>query len=220
MCPTPPSTQPFAAASPSPSAVWYVSYGSNMDPRRLRSYLEGGCPPGGNADHPGARDGTPPADSAGVTLPGRLYFAGRSRVWGGGGVAFYDHDVAGPTPARAFLVTAEQFADIAAQEKGRTPAPGDPVESALSDGLPGGRLVLGRGYYETVLDVGALRGLPMYTFTAAQSCDAVVHTPPSTAYLATLAAGLRQAHDWPQDRIDDYFAEHTTRSRPEDAQGL
>src|SRR5699024_8552798 len=97
MCPTPPSTQPFAAASPSPSAVWYVSYGSNMDPRRLRSYLEGGCPPGGNADHPGARDGTPPADSAGVTLPGRLYFAGRSRVWGGGGVAFYDHDVAGPT---------------------------------------------------------------------------------------------------------------------------
>lgn len=197
-----------------PRTVWYVSYGSNMDPRRLRAYLEGGAPPGGAAEHPGARDGAPPADSAGVTLPGRMYFAGRSRVWDGGGVAFYDHDAAGPTPARAFLVTAEQFTDIAAQEMGRTPAPGDPVESALERGLPGGRLVLGPGYYETVLELGELRGLPMLTFTAAQRYGAAMHTAPSAAYLATLAAGLRQAHGWPQRRIDDYFAERTVTDRP------
>lgn len=210
------TAMPMPTTPTSPAAqrtVWYVSYGSNMDPRRLRAYLAGGAPPSGHADHPGARDSAPPARSVGVTLPGRMYFAGRSRVWGGGGVAFYDHDAAGPTPARAFLVTAEQFIDIAAQERGRTPAPGDPVESALADGLPGGRLVLGPGYYETVLNVGALHGLPMYTFTAAQRCDAVVHTVPSDAYLATLAAGLRAAHGWPQCRIDDYFAERTATKR-------
>jgi len=47
-----------------------------------------------------------------VDLPGALYFAGRSPKWGGG-VAFYDHLGDGPTAAREYLVTAEQFADVA-----------------------------------------------------------------------------------------------------------
>src|SRR5699024_2242991 len=64
--------------------IWYVSYGSNMSSERLRCYIEGGRPPGGNVDHVGARDRTPPIDTAGVILPGRLYFAGESRTWGGG----------------------------------------------------------------------------------------------------------------------------------------
>src|SRR3546814_21146861 len=95
--------------------LWYVSYGSNMSLVRLRCYLEGGCPPGARVTYAGARDSTLPAADVAVELPGSLYFAGESRTWGGG-VAFYDHDVPGPTPARAYKITAEQFADVAAQE--------------------------------------------------------------------------------------------------------
>src|SRR6476646_10736099 len=81
------------------SHVWYVSYGSNMSAARLTAYLEGGRPPGGSRAHPGARDGTPPARSIPVDLPGSLYFAGESPQWGGG-VAYYDHDTPGFTAAR------------------------------------------------------------------------------------------------------------------------
>lgn len=98
--------------------VWYASYGSNLCSERLTCYLAGGRPEGGRRTYPGARDTTPPTDSVALTLPGRIYFAQQSTTWGGG-IAFYDHRRAGPTPARAYLVTVEQFADIAMQEMER-----------------------------------------------------------------------------------------------------
>ena len=67
-----------------------------------------------------------------------MYFAGTSTTWHGG-VAFYDHDVPGPTPARAYLVTAEQFADVAAPEMHRVPDPDDPLEEVIMGGLDVGR---------------------------------------------------------------------------------
>ncbi|MGB9013248.1 MAG: hypothetical protein WCB95_10395, partial [Aeromicrobium sp.] len=110
--------------------VWYVSYGSNMWATRLACYLEGGTPPGGDRANPGARDQTPPVRSTAIDLPGTLYFAGRSAQWGGG-VAFYDHLSAGFTAARAYLVTAQQFADVAAQEMRREPVDRDPLADVV-----------------------------------------------------------------------------------------
>src|SRR4051794_35717515 len=100
----------------SQALVWYVSYGSNMSRGRLACYLQGGRPPGAAITYPGARDTSPPLAEMGIELPGSIYFAGVSKVWGGGGMAFYDHSVPGPTPAKAYLITAEQFADVADQE--------------------------------------------------------------------------------------------------------
>ena len=40
--------------------VWYVSYGSNLDPDRLGTYLSGGTPTGGHFTYQGARNATPP----------------------------------------------------------------------------------------------------------------------------------------------------------------
>ena len=103
-----------------------------MSQARLSAYLEGGVPPGGNAANPGAHDPTPPRRSVPVDLPGALYFAGDSPQWHGG-VAFYDHDgEGGPTAARAYLITAHQFADIAAQEMYRIPQQGDPSSRSSS----------------------------------------------------------------------------------------
>ncbi|MBM9464846.1 histone deacetylase [Aeromicrobium sp. YIM 150415] len=188
--------------------VWYVSYGSNLAAERLRLYLEGGTPPGGARRNPGARDPRPPLASAGVELPGALYFAGESPQWGGG-VAFYDHLTPGPTAARAYLVTAAQFVDIAAQEMHRVPREGDPLERVIVDGLggQGARHEVGPGHYETLIEVGRRDGLPMLTFTAPHGRDAVGHAAPSPAYLAMLANGLGESHGWDEDRTAAYFSQ-------------
>ncbi|KRF14107.1 histone deacetylase [Nocardioides sp. Soil797] len=193
----------------SASEVWYVSYGSNMSRRRLECYIRGGRPPGASVTYAGARDRTMPVEDVGVDLPGSLYFAGDSTVWGGG-TAFYDHDVPGPIPARAYRMTVGQFVDVAAQEMHRLPDPDDPLHDVLLDGLPNGlpdgRHAAGPGVYETLIEVGLLDNLPMLTFTAPHGLETVPHTRPEPAYLAMLADGLRDAHGWDDQRIEAYFA--------------
>ncbi len=188
--------------------VWYVSYGSNMWSTRLACYLEGGTPPGGDRVNPGARDRTPPARSTAIDLPGTLYFAGKSAQWGGG-VAFYDHLEPGFTAARAYLVTAQQFADVAAQEMRREPVDGDPLADVVLSPLPDGRHRAGPGVYETLVDVGSLDGRPLLTFTAPHSAHDAEHTVPSDAYLAAMASGLHESRDWTPAQITDYL---TTRA--------
>jgi hypothetical protein len=189
--------------------VWYVSYGSNMSAARLAAYLEGGIPPGGNRANPGARDGTLPRRSVPVDLPGALYFAGKSPQWGGG-VAFYDHDAqepgqGAPTAARAYLITAGQFADVAAQEMYRVPMEGDPLEEVVLGGIDGGVHHAGPGRYETLIEVGRLDDAPMLLFTAPHGIDHVDHTQPSASYLEMLAAGLRESRNWDDDKTSAYF---------------
>lgn len=188
----------------SAAEVWYVSYGSNMSRARLGCYIEGGRPPGASVTYVGARDTTMPVADLPVTLPGSLYFAGESQIWGGG-VAFYDHDAPGQTAARAYRITAAQFADVAAQEMHRIPDPDDPLKEVVIGGLDAGRHEAGPGEYETLIQVGSHDGLPMLTFTAPHGFAAVPHTRPRPAYLAMLAEGLRDAHGWDEERIDDYF---------------
>ena len=187
-----------------PPEVWYVSYGSNMCRERLRCYIQGGRPRGGALEYVGARDTTLPVADLAVELPGSLYFAGESPTWGGG-VAFYDPDVPGPTPARAYRITVQQFADVAAQEMHRLPEEGDPLEEVIIGGLETGRHEAGPGHYETLIEVGRHDGLPMLTFTSPHGLDAVPHTRPAPAYLAMLRRGLRECRGWGDDQIDFYF---------------
>ncbi len=198
------------AAGPA-DLVWYVSYGSNMWSRRLAAYLEGGVPPGGERPHPGARDPSPPIRSVAVDLPGTLYFAGDSPQWGGG-VAFYDHGSPGFTAARGHLVTAQQFAAIAAQEMHRDPLDDDPLAAIVSAVLPDGRHTVGPGRYETLIDVGTLDDRPLLTFTAPDGAADSRHTTPSPAYLHTLAEGLRESRDWTDAQIATYLADRAPNS--------
>lgn len=186
------------------SALWYVSYGSNMSEARLACYLVGGCPPGGRRANPGARLATPPARSAAVELPGTVYFAGESPQWGGG-TAFYDHDTPGPSAARAYLVTPGQLADIFRQEMYLAPRDGDPVEGIAPGLADGQRHAAGDGVYETLVAVGTLDGLPMLTFTSPHGAHEVAHTAPAPAYLATMATGLAESHGWEATRVQDYL---------------
>ncbi|GLF96527.1 histone deacetylase [Streptomyces yaizuensis] len=188
-----------------PERVWYAAYGSNMDPARLHHYLVGGRPPGSARSCPGCREHRPPADSVPVELPGVLYFATESAVWGGGR-AFYDPDApdtpGGPVRMVARLITARQFSDIAAQEMYRSPGTDLDLRSVIEEG----REELGPGRYETLLCPGFLDGLPLLTFTAPWGYADVAWNRPSAAYLRHLAAGLLTAGAWDAGDIARYLA--------------
>jgi hypothetical protein len=181
--------------------VWYVSYGSNMDERRFRYYLEGGRPPNAALRFPGARDPSPPRDSRPVWLTGGVYFATRSRVWGGGR-AFYDPELPGRAAARSYLVTTGQFADVVAQEMYREPV----ADMDLTAATETGRMQIGDGRYETLICPGHCDDAPLITFTAPWRMSDVDLLGPSRAYLRMIGFGLSQAHGWDAQATAGYLA--------------
>lgn len=204
--------------SATPHRVWYAAYGSNMHLHRLLYYLAGGRPPGGARTYPGCRDGRHPVRALPVVLPGRLYFALESGAWTGG-MGLYDPQDPGETPARAYLLTAAQLSDIAAQEMYR--APGADLE--LAGVLATGRARLGPGRYETLVCPGLLDGYPVLTLTAPWRSHEVRWRRPAAAYLRCLATGLVEAHGWPVHRAARYLSSRpgaAGRWRPEDVAAL
>ncbi|HZS20363.1 MAG TPA: histone deacetylase [Pseudonocardiaceae bacterium] len=187
--------------SPSPALVWYASYGSNMCADRFACYLAGGVPLGASRGHAGCRDRRAPLSAVPYELPGGVYFATESAVWGGGR-AFYDRDLPGGAAARAYLITAGQFADILSQEMHRPTG----ADLDLTTVRAAGRVELGPGRYETLLYLGDLGKQPLLTFTAPWRATDVRWRPPSAPYLRVLKAGLREAHGWTDHRIGTYLA--------------
>ncbi|WP_222850265.1 histone deacetylase [Allosaccharopolyspora coralli] len=139
--------------------------------------------------------------SRGTLLTGGIYFATHSPVWNGGR-ALFDPDLPGTAAARAWLVTPQQFADIAAQEMYREP--GEDLD--LDEVLRTGRAAMGPGRYETLLYVGDVDGYPQLTFTADHGHRDVDPVPPSAPYLAMLVGGLQEAHGWSPEATADYLA--------------
>jgi hypothetical protein len=195
------------------AVVWYAAYGSNMRRERLRRYVEGGAggAQGGARSYPGCADRRMPVRDTAVELPGTLYFATHSPVWGGGR-AFYDPDAPGTVWGRAYLVTAGQLRDIAAQEMYARPreypgpGPGPDPGPDFGAAVAAGRLRLGPGRYETVVCPGRLDGVPLLTFTAPWGVDGVEHTAPSPPYLTQIALGLREAGRLTGPEIARYLA--------------
>ena len=183
--------------------VWYVAYGSNLGLSRFRCYLAGGRPPGGSRVHAGCRDPADPAEVTALEVPGGLVFAGESGVWGGA-MAFYDPHAPGRVACRAYLVTAEQLADVAAQEMRRPP--GGDFARDLSGILADVESVhtMGPGRYETITRLGERAGAPMFTVTH-HDAGGLDPAAPSVAYLRSVAAGLREAHGWDAARIAAYL---------------
>ena len=179
--------------------LWYAAYGSNLARDRFLAYLSGGRPHGATRTYPGARDPRPPTDDRPLMLPGRIFFAWESPTWGGG-IAFYDSDGEGTVYARAYRITAEQFADLAAQEMRRDPG----AELDLSHVLARHRHSYGPGRYETLHLVGELDDLPVLTFTA--PADHTLPTnPPAPAYVETIVRGLRECHGLTEKQARSYL---------------
>jgi hypothetical protein len=176
--------------------VWYAAYGSNTDAARFGCYLRGGRPEGGARHYPGCRDTSPPTDTKALWLPGSIYFAGTSTVWGGG-MAFYDPSTPGPVAARGWLITGQQLADLITQEMHGEPGSRPDFEQrvqaiAVRHGEETHQLGIGR--YETLVRTRSLDGTPVVTFTAHRAHPEPERTSPSSRYLDTITAGLAQVH--------------------------
>jgi hypothetical protein len=186
-----------------PRSVWYVAYGSNLSWPRFRCYLVGGQPAGGTRVYQGSRDASSPPRREPVRLPGGLVFAGSSSVWGGG-IAFYDDQAVGRVACRAYLVSVEQFADVAAQEM-RLP-PGGAVARELAEQLieVGSAHVAGTGRYDTIPRLGELDGIPLLTVTHS-AVRSMVPACPSSPYVTWIVRGLHESHGWEPGRAGEYL---------------
>jgi hypothetical protein len=120
-------------------------------------------------------------------------------------MAFFDRSRPGVAACRAYLVTADQFGDIAAQERRR--APGGEFARDLAGLLPDVETVVatGPGHYETVVRLGELDGAPMFTITH-HDVPGLPLAAPTAAYLRWISTGLREAHGYDDARIAGYLA--------------
>jgi len=180
--------------------IWYVAYGSNLSRERFCHYLRGGRRDGVERDYPGCRDTSDELDSFGLLITGGVYFAGRSLGWRGG-MAFYDPEALGEVAARAYLITAEQFVDVLAQETLRSPG----MALDLTPAFRGDRYSNGVGGYPILVLVGCHRGVPLVTFTRDRRSASTLLAP-TVLYLAAMATGLREAHGWSLTQIDRYLS--------------
>ena len=184
-----------------PSLVWYASYGSNLDRDRFLAYLTGASLPESDRPHTGARDPSEPVDDRSFTLPHQLFFAGSSQRWDGGGVAFIDRAVRGSsTNARTYLITAEQFEDVFAQENRQ-----EHVSLDLETLSRTGSLLAGGQSYGLVLKGGDIGGRPVLTFTSPLGLEHRSTTKPAASYLRRLSTGLRSSHGLRDEEIAEYL---------------
>ncbi len=190
-----------SSTQPRTGDVWYVAYGSNLLADRFDCYVSGGRPPGGLHEYPGFRDPTPPRASVSLTVPGGIYFAGESHAWTGG-TAFYDSDLPGEVAARAYLIDAAQFGDLAEQEMLRAPIADRDLSVVLADG----RHSYGSGRYESLIRLGDREGVPMLTISAPWSWTGAPLAAPNADYLRIIGRGLVEAHEWDTHRAADYLA--------------
>ncbi len=189
--------------------VWYASYGSNLKRERFMCYIEGGTPAGSAKQYPGCRDQHDPIESRPVSIEFELYFAGQSRTWKNGGVAFIrdrENPERGPTLGRMYLITDEQLNDIVLQENAKkpdgtryVPAFGQLVSQRVSY-LPD------NPWYGKLLNIGSQGEHPILTFTTART-DLQHPNPPSNAYVKVIASGIKETYpQMSDDDIVEYFS--------------
>lgn len=120
-------------------------------------------------------------------------------------MAFLDPGSPGRVACRAYLISAEQFADVTAQEM-RRPSGGDfarTLEGMLTN--VESLQTLGPGHYETIVRLGVHKGAPLLTVTHGEVAD-LVAAAPSAAYVAQICTGLHESHSWGAERIATYLA--------------
>jgi hypothetical protein len=181
--------------------VWYASYGSNMDADRFACYIAGGTPQGGSRNYVGCEDKSLPVADMGIEMPQQLYFAGESKVWTGG-LAFLSHGLGHePTKGKAYLITPNQFEQVAAQESWRD----QPLSLDMTALRAAGRLTMGdgTGNYDEMIYCGDQDGFPIISFTA--PTERRPYTKPSGAYLRMISGGLRRAHDLSNEEVYAYL---------------
>ena len=168
--------------------IWYAGYGSNLDKERFYCYIRGGRPKGNIRKNDGCRDNSLPLSEKKMLIPYELYFSGKSESWNGGGVAYIhpQKDDTQLTYAHLYLITREQFCDIAMQENDLDMIPEIPFDIIINLGQHTFPKVKA---YNHLLFLGKEDDLPVFTFTHYRCFENT--SQPSRSYLAAIARGLK-----------------------------
>jgi succinyl-diaminopimelate desuccinylase len=181
--------------------VWYAMYGSGLSKENFLCYLQGGRPEDANISYPGCADTTPPLADVFMPLPYMLYFAGESPIWGGGYVSIHPTpDQRARTISRAYLITLEQFEEIAAQHSSRATALPLPLAQAVEQGHA--TIGDGSGDYDELVYCGEKDGYPIYTLTA--TTPRLPYVPPSPVYARLVCKGLSEDKDITTQKAINY----------------
>ena len=175
-------TNATACGQPTPRRhIWYAGYGSNTLEERFICYIKSGQFRLGGMPLKGCTDKTPPAETSDFMIQHRMYFAGHSSGWKGGGTALLDPTPAADelefTRARLWKVTWEQFGQIWDQE-GKTKHD----------------IILYLGQHTDHCDIA--------TFTSSRKLEP---TRPSDEYIQTIVLGLRETFLFGAEQSVDYL---------------
>ena len=194
--------------------LWYAAYGSNVNRDRFLEYVRGGKSAFNGQTHAGCRDKREPIRDYAMMINRELYFAKNSDPWGGA-VAFVRSEPSkSQTLGRAYLISEQQFEDIAAQENARRPGEkgfgfsyeyaetaSESYLNAVDPTAPHGG---GKMWYGRVLLLGTRESWPIFTLTAEWPGYLDVNTPGRT-YLRTVATGIRQLGRISPKSLVEYF---------------
>ncbi|WP_259065006.1 hypothetical protein HDF24_00260 [Mucilaginibacter sp. X4EP1] len=179
--------------------VWYASYGSNINKERFLCYIRGGQPNGAAKEYAGCSDPTLPSGDEELYINSQLYFAKSSGNWNNCGVGFLSNnfDRKTQTWGRMYLITKQQFVQVFEQETHRKNVVID-FERAITEAYtfaPG-------SWYGRIIYLGEQGGNPIFTFT---NEDELTPTKPSSDYLKTIAAGIKECYPYSNEDIASYF---------------
>ncbi|MGH4117522.1 gamma-glutamylcyclotransferase family protein [Clostridium sp.] len=147
--------------------VWYASYGSNMLNERLTSYIKGGVCKFNGVNYDGCRNKLLPKDSRTITIPYKMYYGNESASWGNGGVSFLNINSRGKSLGRMYLITEEQFEDIARQEGSE------------------------ENWYNQILSLGEHNGIEIVTVT---NKNIRPYKNPSDNYFRVIRMGIKETY--------------------------
>ncbi|HSW79249.1 MAG TPA: M20/M25/M40 family metallo-hydrolase [Candidatus Saccharimonadales bacterium] len=190
-----------------PAYVWYATFGSGLDKERFMKYVEGGRPEGASFVLPGCRDKTPPIKDLFISLPYELYFSGNTdRYMDAGGMANLDvkRSAKSHTIARAYLITIEQFEDIAAQENYQGKPVRLPLTKAINAGYSPIANIEGDSVYDVLLYGGTRDRIPIFSLTSLR--PRISYAVPGPAYTHFLCKGLSQNPKLNTESAVDYLA--------------
>jgi succinyl-diaminopimelate desuccinylase len=188
-----------------PEKVWYATYGSGIWREHFMHSITGQKSPDDLREYVGCTDKTPPTKEVFMSLPYRFYFAGNcphhNKV-GGGGCIFIDtkSDPAANTISRAYLIGADQFEEIVAQENFYK----DRLTLPFAEATAKGRATIAGfgGEYNELIYCGERDGYPIFSVTAAKPEEL---SPPSPNYVSMLCRGLSEVGSIDQQEAVNYL---------------
>ncbi|MBR2996905.1 hypothetical protein IKF33_00475 [Candidatus Saccharibacteria bacterium] len=158
--------------------VWYACYGSNINRDRLMCYINGDKS-GKYSSATGCVDKKRPAEERKYIFNHPIYFAGVSKKWGGGGMAFLDYKNKGKSYGKIYKIKTSQFKDILKQEQSCK-------------------------LYNAILLVDEIDGLPVFSFTSKYKLENELN-PPSDEYVRVIKEGLLDLYKTDFEQTKEYF---------------